>query len=486
MIRTGSIRLRHKNLFRKLSPSTSHLHHINEFHSTSKREILPIIGLALAAVTVRYSYRAVVRMEEEWDEYERELRDFKSSSPPSKSSPSSAATFQGLMGVDLGTTNLRVAYQNLSRPESRPNVIENRDGSRSTPAFLRHGGNDSSVGNMARDKRYELPGDVSNPRDLLSRNGDDAMDVTHDVLRPILRDALDKTTGTRVGDNGDDAVLFGLVSGLPVRPAFTFAGGDAVPSPQFVTAVNRLCEPALPVFVPEAVAVRIAARRFGLTTTAAAAKGSSEMDVVIDVGGTTTSFSIVNDEEVIYRRSISFGGESVRDALVSMLSRGFFSGGNRADGMATQRLHDAAEGAIKELTTKTRSEISVPFLSVDEKMQPRHLERGVSREVLRQEVNSVVKETQLGLEGCEDVPSAMAALFMKGMEESGVNPFTPTLGNVIVVGGGIRSHILREGVKEGITRICGDHFVRDKLIIVEGEMCEELTVMGAVLYANEE
>ena len=46
------------------------------FHPTAKREILPIIGLAVVAVVGRYSYLAVQRMNEDYEDYLDELESF--------------------------------------------------------------------------------------------------------------------------------------------------------------------------------------------------------------------------------------------------------------------------------------------------------------------------------------------------------------------------------------------------------------------------
>ena len=63
-----------------------------------------------------------------------------------------------------------------------------------------------------------------------------------------------------------------------------------------------------------------------------------------------------------------------------------------SDGMAKQRIFDAAEDAIIELSKKSRSEVSLPFITIDPKSsQPKHLNEGYSRAVLASAVNDLAK-----------------------------------------------------------------------------------------------
>ena len=55
----------------------AHAPHIRCYSTTPRREIIPIIAVGLAAVTIRYSYKALQRMDAEWEEYEEELREYK-------------------------------------------------------------------------------------------------------------------------------------------------------------------------------------------------------------------------------------------------------------------------------------------------------------------------------------------------------------------------------------------------------------------------
>ncbi|CAN0388825.1 unnamed protein product, partial [Ectocarpus fasciculatus] len=57
-------------------------------------------------------------------------------------------------GLDVGVTNLRLAF--ASSIKTRPEVVENREGSRWTPACVAFkGGGDPIVGSIARAQRFE-------------------------------------------------------------------------------------------------------------------------------------------------------------------------------------------------------------------------------------------------------------------------------------------------------------------------------------------
>ena len=49
-------------------------HSVRLFHATQPREILPIVGVAVLFILGRYSYKALRRMDDEWEEYQWELQ----------------------------------------------------------------------------------------------------------------------------------------------------------------------------------------------------------------------------------------------------------------------------------------------------------------------------------------------------------------------------------------------------------------------------
>merc|ERR1719350_921826 len=74
-----------------------------KYHATKRKEIIPIVvGIAALTVITRYSYRAIQHMEEEWDEYEKELKLY---SKEQIKETRKKCYKDGFVGIDVGTIN---------------------------------------------------------------------------------------------------------------------------------------------------------------------------------------------------------------------------------------------------------------------------------------------------------------------------------------------------------------------------------------------
>jgi len=133
------------------------------FHATPKKEILPLIAIG-AGVVGMYSFRALKRMDHEWEEYQEELAEYNlehgasgTGSPSSQGNSLEKNIFSGgKMAIDLGTLNIRVAHRSSSSDNEKPNVIVNREGSRSTPNHILFDTDGTFVtGTLASGKFYE-------------------------------------------------------------------------------------------------------------------------------------------------------------------------------------------------------------------------------------------------------------------------------------------------------------------------------------------
>ena len=143
--------------------------------------------------------------------------------------------------------------------------------------------------------------------------------------------------------------------------------------------------------------------------------GSSSV-LVVDVGGSTTCVSMVgggDDEEgkVMYSATLPFGADTFIDLLVSHLVGNVYGPDNKDDDEANeimttllstkpklndqtalQRLYAVSTTAIHDLSNKTRSEINIPYLTMDlTTRQPKHLEVGMARTVVKAKVESWVQ-----------------------------------------------------------------------------------------------
>jgi len=503
------------------------------YSTTPKREIIPIIAVGLAAVTIRYSYKALQRMDAEWEEYEEELTAWKLSQglDPNAELPSAAAAGagsadkatsarsaasyfkNGTIGIDLGTTNLRIAHASPTN-SFKPHVVVDREGGRATPnsIYYEHDGT-AVVGRLAYSKLHERPeNDVLNPHDMMrtKMEDDNLLPAVEEVIRSAARNALEQALGG-VGNSGEKGALFAIDSnlsgGYDVRPVFVYpapslghANTADIYKNRYEAAVYTLSEPTgIASFVKEPVAAVLGAMREKIMTT------PKEAVLVLDVGGTVTSASLVAPDgsssqgyDVTHSvRLDGLGGETLVDALVSHLCQYFYEKTTEqvTDGMALQRLYDASRAAVLEISGgKDRVQINIPYLSVDEKMQPRHLDVGVGKVILEHEIKDVLKSRQKTYEEQDvlsksmgrtsDLTALLSSLIMRLLEESGTNPFA--LDKILIAGGGARSPIVQKAIKDALESLGGPQLAaNDKLIIPPGELVEEIVVLGAASVAEE-
>lgn len=221
--------------------------------------------------------------------------------------------------------------------------------------------------------------------------------------------------------------------------------------------------------------------------------------MVVDVGASTTTLSIVDSGKIQYHSSLNgFGGETLINALMDYMSKEFYGRHHEDvdDQMGVQRLYDAAQGAIMEISSQSkkshgRVQINIPFLSVDEKMKPRHLNIGVSASVLEAEFNDMVAKEivpqfaikqdvlSLSMQNPTDLSLLFSSMIMRVFEESNQNPFA--LNSLLVVGGGARSPIIQKAIRNACATLAGEQFVQDKVIVPKDELVEELVVLGGTV-----
>jgi len=443
---------------------------IRGFHHTHKKEILPVIlGLSIAVVG-RYSYRALLRMEEEWEMYEEEINKTHKKHGNLSRMNKNDFNIKGYLGIDLGSTNLRIAYREETH---QPKVVEDREGKRSTPAYCCDDGNNSPLlGSLAKSKLYERKDEVFNPRQTQN------VTALRALLNQSITYAIQAKIGKDVPKNG-----FLIEKDFPVKAVLTY------PNSELEATYKDLVYPASTIhFVREAIAISHAANFFGLID-----KNSGPI-LVLDVGGTCIQISLVDNNSVILHYTLlpDLGGELLQYALVTLLIRDFFkkSYDDFSDHLALQKLYDAAEGAILELTNASRSTITIPFLSVDNKMQPRHLNQDISLSVLTQEVNSIMNSRiATAYYSSEhfsshihptDLCSYLSSVLMKTFELSGLTPFQ--IGSVLAVGGGSKSPIYQLAIKKAVTGLAGDIFCQEKLVFPKES--EDLCVLGATLFPD--
>jgi len=347
-----------------------------------------------------------------------------------------------IIGIDLGTTNSCVAIMDGRNPR----VIENTEGSRTTPSMVAFSkdGKEILVGQAAKRQS------VTNPENTLS--------------------AIKRLIGRRIGDKevekDKDLVPYKIVSG-DNGDAWVEANGKKYAPAQIsafiLQKMKETAEKHLGQEVKEAVitvpayfndsqrqATKNAGKIAGLDvkriinepTAAALAYGLDKKNsgtiAVYDLGGGTFDVSILELGDGVFEvKSTSgdtfLGGEDFDNRIINYLADEFKKENGvdlREDPLAKQRLKEAAEKAKIELSSSSQTEINLPFITAD-KSGPKHLNINLSRSKLESLVEDLIEKT---IKPCE------TALKDAGLKASDIK-------NVILVGGMTRMPKVIETVK---------------------------------------
>jgi len=351
-----------------------------------------------------------------------------------------------IIGIDLGTTNSCVAVMEGGSAK----IIENAEGSRTTPSIVAYANNETLAGQPA--KRQSVTNSENTLfaiKRLIGRKFEDE-EVQKDI----------KLTPYKIvkADNGDAWVE---VNGKALSPQEVSA--------QVLRKLKKDVEGYLGETVTEAVitvpayfndsqrqATKDAGKIAGLNvkriinepTAAALAYGvdntnkADQKVVVYDLGGGTFDISIIEISnldgekqfEVLATNGNTFlGGEDFDLRLINYLADEFKKESGidiHQDSLALQRIKEAAEKAKIELSSALQTDVNLPYVTADAS-GPKHLNVQVTRAKLESLVEDLVKNT---IAPCEQ------ALKDAGLSKGDIN-------EVILVGGQTRMPKVQEAVK---------------------------------------
>jgi len=164
---------------------------------------------------------------------------------------------------------------------------------------------------------------------------------------------------------------------------------------------------------------------------------------VFDLGGGTFDISILDIMEIDGEKSIEvnasngdghLGGDDFDQRVVDWIAEEFKKSDGinlKEDPMALQRLREAAENAKKELSTSSKTDINLPFITADN-TGPKHLNLTLSRADFENIIDDLLERTK---EPCQ-----------KALKDAGLKP--GDVDEVILVGGSTRIPKVQEIVKK--------------------------------------
>lgn len=128
-------------------------------------------------------------------------------------------------------------------------------------------------------------------------------------------------------------------------------------------------------------------------------KGESEKVMVIDIGGSTADFSVLDFGDGVFEvlstdGDVFLGGENFDDNVIEWLADDFKKEMNidlRKDPMALQRIKEAVEKAKVELSSSVSTDINLPYITVIDGV-PQHLVKTLTRAKFEEINNSLFEK----------------------------------------------------------------------------------------------
>ena len=496
----------HQLLANSTTTTTTTTTTIRTFHSTSKQEILPVVvGLGVIFIG-RYSWKAFNRMDQEWEDYLWELQKYERQ----RLKEATDSTIPITIGVDIGTIYLKLSKMNVNIPQ----LIETAQGDRyrfngfivqdndenddekSSSSII----NNIITGKPALDKFYYnadgSPSTTSSSSsgannmilpyvELQQNSHHDAASLVQNVFIPAVSEAMERVVTDDNSDNKSDAesqVKKKLRTVLTIPPVFYNQYGISF-------FRNYHDESHHTITVPEPVAAIWGAQELNVIPTPQSKEENTSSILVIDVGGLSTTISLVREDRVeAYVTLYKVGGESYVQQLVKRILDETGDETMKKDPMSLTLIQSTARSSVIELVNKNQTNVHIPYLYMGRKPDNPHLDMSISRTVLEQAVqdywtkdvvpqlmnDNVLSSSMPPPRGARDL---FTSALTKVLEES--NEMPTNIERILVVGGGSKHKLFEEACKESIFALMGPSASSDKLVLPQTSLRAELTALGA-------
>jgi len=346
-----------------------------------------------------------------------------------------------LIGIDLGTTNSCVAIMDGSQPK----VLENAEGTRTTPSVVAFGENDERlVGQSAKRQA------VTNPENtlfaikrLMGRNFDDksvkkeVSRVPYKIIKADNNDAWLESRGKKYSPSQISAFILQKMKETAEKYLGQAVTKAVITVPAYFNDSQRQATKDAGKIAGLEV-LRIINEPTAASLAYGFDKKVGQKIAVYDLGGGTFDISILEIGDGVFEVKSTngdtfLGGEDFDEKIVNYLVDEFKKDNGidlRADKLALQRLKEAAEKAKIELSSTAQTEINLPFITAD-KTGPKHINIKLTRAKLEALVEDLIKKT---------IPACKTAI-----KDSGFS--TAEIDEVVLVGGMTRMPKIIESVK---------------------------------------
>jgi molecular chaperone DnaK len=345
-----------------------------------------------------------------------------------------------IIGIDLGTTNSCVSLMH----NNVPTIIENEEGSRTTPSVVSFFKDKVVVGDKAKQNLTLYPKNtIFASKRLIGRKYDDndlksyLSSLPYDITKHCNGDVWIKIDDKKYSP----AQVGALILSKMKNAAENFLNSKVVKSvitvPAYFNDIQRQ-------------ATKDAGRIAGLDvlrvvnepTAAALAYGLDKLAqgivAVYDLGGGTFDISILElDDGIFHVKSTNgntfLGGEDLDNILVDYINEKFKSKTGvdlYKDGSSLSRIKEAAEKVKKELSNNVSAEINIPYIC-NRNNKNYHLKETISRDEFEKITRGLIDKT---IDPC-----------LKAIRDAKIDK--KDIKHVILVGGMTRMPYVRKVVK---------------------------------------
>ena len=284
------------------------------------------------------------------------------------------------VGIDLGTTFSAVAILE----GGKPNIIANSEGTRTTPSVVHLKDEEVTVGQIARNQAIVDPSHTI--RSIKRKMGTsekieiDGKEYTPEEISAMILPKIKRDAEAYLGQPVKNAVI-------TVPAYFNDAQRQATKNAGEIAGLNVL-------------------RIINEPTAAALAYGLDKQDqdhtiLVFDFGGGTFDVSILELGNGVFEVKATsgdnhLGGDDIDQLIMDYLIDKFRKSTGidlQNDPTAMQRLKEAAEKAKIELSTKTKVEINIPFVTADQN-GPKHIREDLTRAKFEELIAPILKRLE--------------------------------------------------------------------------------------------
>lgn len=284
------------------------------------------------------------------------------------------------IGIDLGTTFSAIAVME----GGKPTIISNSEGTRTTPSVVHVKEDEVIVGQVARNQAIVDPSHTI--RSIKRKMGTnekieiDEKEYTPEQISAMILQKLKKDAEAYLGQPVKNAVI-------TVPAYFNDAQRQATKNAGEIAGLNVLR------IINEPTAASLA---YGLDK-----QETDHTILVFDFGGGTFDVSVLELGQGVFEVKATngdnfLGGDDIDQIIIDFLIKNFKKSTGidlNSDATAIQRLKEAAEKAKIELSSKTKVEINIPFITAD-KNGPKHLREELTRAKFEELISDILRRLE--------------------------------------------------------------------------------------------